>query len=139
MDTKPTSPAIGGLIEGTLRRYHIESVVSETSSGTVYRAFARSGSGKGFIRRYYAIVSMPEDASVVDFDQTLQYSLLAAPMPLHVEEELPDGERKMVVVAKGAERRRLGKLLRPLHNHGYLMLLLTALILILLIVRYFST
>ena len=82
---------------------------------------------------------MPEDVSVVDFDQTLQYSLLAAPMPLHVEEELQDGERKMVVVAKGAERRRLGKLLRPLHNHGYLMLLLTALILILLIVRYFST
>lgn len=81
---------------------------------------------------------MPEDASVVDFDQTLQYSLLAAPMPLHVEEELTNGERKMVVVAKGAER-RLGKLLRPLYNHGYLMLLLTALILILLIVRYFST
>ena len=123
---------------GNLRRYHVESVIQTDALGTVYRAFARRRNGKGLKRRYYALLAVAEGASLSDFNEALQRSILSVPHPVHIEEEFLYEGGQYVVVAKGAARHRRGGIMRQYYNRGYLMLILAALILILLIIRHFA-
>ncbi|MCR4815696.1 MAG: hypothetical protein K5842_00740 [Bacteroidales bacterium] len=123
---------------GNLRRYHVESEIQTDALGTVYRAFARRRAGRGLKRRYYALLAVADGASLSDFNEALQRSILSVPHPVHIEEEFLYEGRQYVVVAKGVARRRRGGAMRQFYNRGYLMLILAALILILLIIRHFA-
>lgn len=127
------------LLQGTLRRYHIEAVADDNPLGITYRAFARRMTGKGIVRRYFAIIEKTESASATDFNAAIQETVLTTPFPIHKEESFVHEGRNYVVLAKGDAPRTENQLWKSLHNRGYLMLFLSAFILILLIIRFFQS
>lgn len=127
------------LLNGGKRRYHIESTVSSDALGTVYKAFARHRSGRRIVRRYYAVVERDAAADVADFESSLLASTMAVPFDLFVDERFEQDGRNYVVVAKGVAPREPNRRWTALQNHGYLMLLLAGLIVILMIIRFFQS
>lgn len=123
------------ILQGSLRRYHIEAVVDDNPLGIVYRAFARRKMGEGIHRRYFAILEKCENASLPDFNAAVQETILTAPFKMHVEEKISEGGRYYVVLAKGEAPRTVNPTWKKLQNKGYLMLFFAAFILILLIIR----
>ena len=126
------------ILKSDKRRYHIESVVDTNEFGIVYRAFSRHRSRQTIKRRYYAIMERKASASPYDFESVLTSSALAMPYSVFEEERFEYGGRSYVVFAKGVPPREPNKRWAALQNHGYLMLILAALIFILMIVRYFQ-
>lgn len=127
------------LLTGSLRRYHIEAAIDDNNLAITYRAFARRKTGKGIIRRYFAIIEKKEEASQTDFNAAIQETVLTAPFPIHIEENIKHEDCSYVVLAKGEAPRAANPLWKSLQNRGYLMLFLSAFILILLIVRFFQS
>lgn len=127
------------LMQGSLRRYHIEAAIDDNPLGITYRAYARRRTGDGIVRRYFAIIEKAEDASPADFNAAIQETILSAPFPIHKEETIKHEGRSYVVLAKGEAPRAVNPLWKSLQNKGYLMLFLSAFILILLIVRFFQS
>lgn len=127
------------VLQGDYRRYHIESLVDENETGRTYRAFARRVVGEGVARRYFAILEKREDASQSDFEAAVEETLQTAPFAIHKEETIKKGEHSYVVLAKGEAPRETNPVWKSLQNKGYLMLLLSAIILILLIIRLFQS
>ena len=81
---------------------------------------------------------MESTASLSDFNNALQHSLITATTPLRIEEEFVLEGIQYVVVAKGEAKKRRVNPLQPYYNKGYLMLVLAAIIFILLIVKHFQ-
>ncbi|MBQ6955491.1 MAG: hypothetical protein IJP80_02625 [Bacteroidales bacterium] len=127
------------ILQGSLRRYHIEAVVDSNPVGTTYRAFARRKAGEGIVRRYFAIVEKTEGASQTDFDDAIRETVLTSPFQIHKEETITYGGRSYVVMAKGEAAGGANPVWGKLQNRGYLMLFLSAFILILMIVRLFQS
>ena len=124
---------------GQKRRYHIESKMGETPFGTVYRAFARRRVGRRILRRYYAIVECkPLVETRLSLNTALNQLQLRDESAMHVEEDLLCEGRRHVVFASGAATRGKGNRANALLNHGYLMLILATIILILMIVRFYQ-
>lgn len=129
----------GDTFVGQKRRYHVESLISDTPCGKVYRVFARRRQGKTIKRRYYAIIVSNENVSDTDFNSNMQGSLLAMPYAVRIEEEFVDkGDNRCVVVAKGERPNDTLAPFRRYLNHGYLMLILAFVIVVLMIIRYFQ-
>lgn len=127
------------LLNGTLRRYHIEAVVDDNPLGITYRAFARRKAGEGIYRRYFAILEKAEEASQTDFDAAISETIITSPFQIHKEESFVCEGRNYVVLAKGEAPRAANPLWKSLQNRGYLMLFLSAFILILIIIRLFQS
>lgn len=131
--------AMDGILTGGKRRYHIESVAGSNELGTVYKAFARRRVGERIKRRYYAILECVEGISVADVDNAVSASMMTMPYDVFEAERFELGGRNYIVLAKGVAPRRRNTRWQSLQNHGYLMLLLAALIFILMIVRFFQS
>ena len=127
------------LLNGELRRYHIESVIEENPLGTTYYAFSRRKTMRGIARRHFAIIEMGKEASKSDFNAAIQETIQASPIEIHVEERFSQDGNNYVVIAKGEEPPKPNPLWKSLQNRGYLMLFLSAFILILLIIRLFQS
>ncbi len=127
------------ILKGNKRRYHIDSLVESNDLGNVYRAFSRHRSGQKIKRRYYAVFERNAIASVSDFDAALAASAMAMPYDVFEDERFEQDGRHFVVMAKGIPPREPNKRWAALQNHGYLMLILAALIFILMIVRFFQS
>lgn len=127
------------ILEGELRRYHLEAVVDDSQEGKTYRAFSRRKISDGIRRRYFAIVEKGENTPLAEFNAAVQETINSAPYAVHVEERIADGDRIYVVLAKGEAPRRVNPKWKKMQNKGFLMLFLSALILILLIIRFFQS
>lgn len=127
------------ILTGGKRRYHIESVVGSNGDATVYRAFARRRVGQKIKRRYYALFEKDNAAPEADFDRCLMASAMAVPFNVYEEDRFEVDGRRYVVLAKGTAPRKTNLRWKALQNHGYLMLLLAALIFILMIVKFFQS
>lgn len=126
------------VLTGGKRRYHIESVVGSNGGTTVYRAFARRRAGQKIKRRYYALFET-DSSTQVDFDSSLSASAMAVPFDVFEADRFEQDGHSYVVLAKGRAPRKPNRRWAALQNHGYLMLLLSALILILMIVKFFQS
>lgn len=127
------------ILQGGKRRYHIETAVAKDNSGnTLFRAFSRHKSGKKILRHYYAILAKGNEVPKMEFEQTVQSSALAMPYSIYEDERFELDGQLFVVMAKGVKRKKDNKTRDALMNHGYLMLLLAALIFILMVIRYFN-
>lgn len=144
-------------LTGHKRRYHVESLIKTNPFGRVYRAFSRRRSGKKLMRRYYAILEVVNDGSShaandalesakgvwSDSDEgslfrsELSRSLGNMPYPVRIEEEFTLDGVQYVVIAKGKPLSRGVSRWQSVQNKGYLMLLLAALILVLLLYRFY--
>ena len=129
-----SAPLVGGK-----HRYHIESTLSCGEEGTVYKAFTRRKVGNRIVRRYYAVIQRGDNASPFDFDSTLMASAMTLPYEVFEVERFEQEDRAYVVLAKGKSPRQPNPRWQSVQNRGYLMLLLAALILILMIVRFFRS
>lgn len=127
------------ILTGVKRRYHIESVVKETSVGKVYRAFSRRRVGQKIKRRYYAVVEKNGSVSCGAFENMVLSAMMTLREDTHLEERFENGGLEYAVLAKGKETRKKNSRWNALQNHGYLMLLLSALIFILLIIKFFQS
>lgn len=125
------------VLVGKNRRYHIESLVSSNSTAYIYRAYSRRKAGDGIKRRYYAIVTPSQDGSLIPFQSGLRQSMRRLPFPVRLEEEIRNEYGTFFVLAKGKPTKK-HKTISKIVNKGYLMLFLAALILILIIIRFFS-
>lgn len=121
---------------GDKRRYHIESVLFEGQLGIVYRAFSRRRVGQTLKRHYYAIIEQNNDAAPTDFYGAVKNTLLTSSEPIYQEESFKRDGHTYVVLAKGVARQEVNPKWKKLYNRGYLMLFLSAFILVLLIIRF---
>lgn len=126
------------ILIGGKRRYHIESLVRETPVGRVYRAFSRRRVGQKIRRRYYAVVEKGAGVGGVDFDNVVLSSIMVLPVEMHLEEEFEKDGVCFAVLAMGKDAAKKNGRWEALQNHGYLMLFLSAVIFILLIVKFFQ-
>ena len=126
------------ILSGGKRRYHLEDLLSTDTLGVTYRAFARRKAGKGIKRRYYALTRPADNDSSFQFLEALQQTLITSPNNMHIDEDFECDGHHWYVVAKGSERKNTPQWVSALTNKGYLMLLLSALILILLIIKFFQ-
>ena len=120
-------------IIGKKRRYHIDALMATGSTAYVYRAFARRRTRKGIVRRYYALVAPTPEKGGRDFTTTIDTLKHTLPFPVRLEEIITTDDGRLYILAKGLEVRS-NNTLAKLTNKGYLMILLSLLILILLIV-----
>lgn len=127
------------VLVGGKHRYYIESVVDTNELGVVYKSFARRRVGKKIVRRYYAIVERKSSVSASDFYSALTASTLSIPYSVYEEERFDNDGNSYVVISKGKQPRQPNPRWQSLQNHGYLMLLFAALILVLMIVRFFQS
>ena len=123
-------------IKGANRSYHIGQLVSTSALGSVYRAYSRRRSGGKLKRRYYAVIVPAEGVDFSSCMQSVDAAVDAVNEPLHIEEVIERDCEKLVVIAKGAPRHS-NPLWAAVANRGYLMIILAALILILVIIRFF--
>lgn len=122
------------------RRYHIESLVGEIPVGVVYRAFSRHRVGKKIKRRYYAIVERREDVSKSDFNKQALQAMIKGYSPDFFDiDDISQNGKDYYVYSKYKGLSSTPSRWASLQNHGYLMLLLAALIFILMIVKFFQT
>jgi hypothetical protein len=122
------------------RRYHIESLVGEIPAGVVYRAFSRHRVGKKIKRRYYAIVERREDVSKSDFNKQALQAMIKGYSPDFFDiDDISQNGKDYYVYSKYKRRSSTPSRWASLQNHGYLMLLLAALIFILMIVKFFQS
>lgn len=126
-------------MEGELRRYHIETVVADSPEGKVYRAFSRRKIGDVIRRRYFAIIEKGEAANPSMFNAAVRETIMTAPYAVHLEEKISNGDHAYVVIAKGVAPRKVNPKWKSMQNKGYLMLFLSAFILILMIIRFFQS
>lgn len=127
------------VLTGGKHRYHIESIVGNGGDTTVYRAFVRRRSGNKIKRRYYALFETDSAMSQADFDSHLMVSAMAVPFDVFETDRFEQDGHRYVVMAKGKAPRKPNRRWAALQNHGYLMLLLAALIFILMIVKFFQS
>lgn len=125
------------IIAGNNHRYHIESLVGTSSRAYTYRAFVRRRSGKTIRRRYYALVSPNNEQSLISFLSDLRLSMMTTPFPVRIEEEIKSDDGHFYVIARGMKENKRHPL-QAYTNKGYLMLFLSAVILILLVIKFFS-
>ena len=122
------------------RRYHIESLVGEIPAGFVYRAFSRHRVGKKIKRRYYAIVERREDISRIEYNQLSLLAKVNGCSPYFYDiDDISLNGKDYYVYSKYEVRPSTPSRWSSLKNHGYLMLLLAALIFILMIVKFFQS
>ena len=128
------------VLTSTERRYHIESLVGEIPVGLVYRAFSRHRVGKKIKRRYFAIVERREDVSKSDHNNMAIVAMVKGYRPLFYDiDEISQNGKDYYVYSKHSVISSSPSRWSSLHNHGYLMLLLAALIFILMTVKFFQT
>ena len=127
------------VLAGGKHRYHIESIVGTHKQGVIYKAFSLHRAGEKIRRRYYAILESGGSVSAADFDSALMASLQSLPYDVFEEERFEKAGRRYVVIAKGKPSRKPNSRWQSLQNHGYLMLILAALILVLMIVKFFQS
>lgn len=123
---------------GAKHRYHIERHVGGSAVADTYSAFSRRQSGRGLRRRYYALLQYPASATDGEIEQSLSEAFGMLPYYAHVEEVIAGEEGRIVVVARGKQPAKRQGPLQALCNKGYLMLLLSLVILILIAVRFFQ-
>ena len=124
-------------IKSPTSTYHVESLLASNPCGDVYRVFTRRRSGRGLRRHYYALVSKGASNNTDDLQTVLNGSRL--PFPVYVRDNFSADGKNYVVIAKGKAPRKVNPVWQAVQNKGYLMILLAALILILLIIRYFRS
>ena len=135
------------ILVGESRRYHIEKRMASYREGDVYRAWSRRRHGRKLVRHYYAVVALPESESkgmAIKACEPL-LSKVAGDCWLRVTEYIVSDGRCYAVLEKKSREgvgsdgmKRFTEFKESVYNKGYLMLILAAVILILMIIRYFQ-
>lgn len=126
-------------LKGSKHQYQIESTVDSNDYGTTYSAFARRNDGRTVKRQYYAIIEKKAGVDVEDFKNEIRRSLKNLPYQIHIEEKIVNEDEFIVVVAKGAKEKKGNGRWASLQNKGLLMVILAAIIMILMIIRFFQS
>ncbi|MBP5326689.1 MAG: hypothetical protein J6Y98_02085 [Bacteroidales bacterium] len=124
------------VIIGEKHKYHIDKTVAKAEAGTIYRVFTRRRSGNVIKRRYFAAIVAADNVDNVDFQSAVQRAVNSITYPVHKEDSFTVDGHRCVVIGKG-EPQEKGNRSSAIYNKGYLMVILSALILILIIVRSF--
>lgn len=126
------------ILIGNNHRYYIESLIKETSVANIYRAFSRRRVGNKIKRRYYAVVERRDGIPENSFNSELANARILTGTSMFIADEIQHDGVPYIVLAKGKDRTLHSTQWSKLYNHGYLMLFLSALIFILLIVKFFQ-
>jgi len=118
------------IIEGRLRRYHLDGAVADHPLGTVCRAFSGRRVNNKTILRHYAVV-MHRGGDGDKCRQAVEQTLARAEQPLHIEEVIRQKKNTYYVIAPGEGRKQRS----PLPYQIAIAVLLAAAILALLVMR----
>ena len=111
------------IIIGSKHRYYIDSLIAGTPRGDVYRAYVYRRSGKKVGRHYYALVAHAEDTPLdVEMSDAI------------VEEQFHYNHQRYTSFVKNSGRRN-NAIAGTLFNKGYLMVLLSIVLLALVIIK----
>jgi hypothetical protein len=122
------------VIIGDKHRYHVEDTIATTDKGSIYRVFTRRRSGNVIKRRYYAAIVAEKGVDLVDFQTIMQKAINTIDYPVHEEDCFDVDGLRCVVIGKGEPHKKNSRF-AAFYNKGYLMIILSVLILILIIAR----